>query len=81
MALEQFGHAIDLFINGQSDQSDDRAVWQSANEDQFAEVFILGHEHALFGKRHGHKPLVAGLGINGDSGHYIVALTDEEGLQ
>ena len=32
-------------------------------------------------KRHSHEPLVAGLGINGESRHHVVSLFTEKGLE
>ncbi len=53
----------------------------SANKYQFSEVFVLGHQDALILMRHGHKPLIAGFGINGNGRQGVVALSNEKGLE
>ncbi len=42
MALQQFGHAADVLVNCQLHQSDDGAVRQFANKNEFAEILVFG---------------------------------------
>ena len=81
MVLQQLTDAVDLFIHGQFNQPDDWTMRQPANENEFAEIFVLREEHAIILERHMHQLFVARRRINGQSRLHIVPMPRQIGLQ
>ncbi len=78
MTHQQVFHPLDLLIHLQAHQSDERAMGQTVDEDQLAEILVFRNEHSPWLKSQIHQTLVAGFGSDGQCGENVVSVSNQE---
>jgi hypothetical protein len=64
MEIQQLVDGSDLVINCQVYDTYDGPMWQTANKDKLAKVFVLGHEDTVVIQRRFHNHLVRSARID-----------------
>ena len=78
---QQFFHAVDLLIDRQIHQADDRTMRQSMDKDQLAEILVFRDKHAPLLESQVHQPFVARFGIDGESGLNVMSLINQKSVE
>ena len=64
VALDQLTHCGDLLRNPHVDEPDDALMWQPADKDQFAKVFIFGDQYPLLFIRQREQGFIRGAWVS-----------------
>ncbi len=74
MIHQQFFHAVELLIDRQIHQADDRTMRQSMDKNQLTPILVIRDKHAPLLESQVHQPFVARFWIDGESGQNVMSL-------